>query len=127
MAAGLYKKHGDWEKVRRECQLIYGVGKNKSYNRWIRAASGMSAEVLAVLKTYRNMPSTCIFDNSYLVTSTTASRNKLSQEAANKSFLVYAAYKQKEDRDMSVDTFINTVCKGQHFSFFLFLRFLSEA
>ena len=111
VAAGLYKKHGDWEKVRQECQLIYGVGKRNTYNRWIRAASGMSAEVLSELKAYPTLPSGCIFDNSYLVTSTTATRNKLSADAAKKSFDVFAR-RQKEEKDMTTETFINVVCKG---------------
>ena len=111
VAAGLYKKHGDWERVRSDCQLIYGIGKRQSYNRWIRAASGMSAEVLRELKAYPTMPAGCIFDNSYLVTSTTAARNQLSSDAAKKSFHVYAQY-QKTEKDMTTDTFINVVCKG---------------
>ena len=111
VAAGLYNKYGDWEKVRNDCQLIYGIGKRQTYNRWIRAASGMSAEVLSELKAYPTMPSGCIFDNSYLVTSTTASRNKLSSDAAKKSFHVFAQY-QKDEKDMTTETFINVVCKG---------------
>ena len=41
VAAGLYKKYGDWEKVRNDCTLIYGIGNIHAYNRWTRAASGM--------------------------------------------------------------------------------------
>ena len=71
----------------------------------------MSAEVLRELKAYPTMPAGCIFDNSYLVTSTTAARNKLSSDAAKKSFHVYAQY-QKTEKDMTTETFINVVCKG---------------
>ena len=42
VAASLYKKFGDWEKVRSDCLLTYGVGKRNTYNRWIRAASCIS-------------------------------------------------------------------------------------
>ena len=74
VAASLYKKFGDWEKVRSDCLLTYGVGKRNTYNRWIRAASGISAEVLGELKKYPAMPSGCIFDNSYLLPSEHAVR-----------------------------------------------------
>ena len=65
VATGLYKKLGDWEKVMNDCQVTYGKGKSNTYNRWIRAASGISAEVLGELKKYPTIPSGCIFDNSY--------------------------------------------------------------
>ena len=109
VAAGLYKKHGDWEKVRNDCMATYGIGKRHSYNRWIRAASGMSAEVLRELKAYPLMPGGCIFDNSYLVTSTTASRNKPSSKATKKSCHVLAQY-QKDEKDTAAETFLNGTC-----------------
>jgi hypothetical protein len=112
VAAGLHKKHGDWDIVRNDCQTIYGVGKRNTYNRWIRAASGMSAEVLSELKAHPTMPSGCIFDNNHLVTSATAGRSKLSVNAAKKAFQLYSGHKQTEDKDMTADTFVNVVCKG---------------
>ena len=46
VAASLYNKFGQWEEVRSDCLLTYGKGKSNTYNRWIRAASGMSAAEL---------------------------------------------------------------------------------
>ena len=30
VAAGLHNKYGDWEKVRNDCQLIYGITKRNT-------------------------------------------------------------------------------------------------
>ena len=107
--AGLYKTYGDWDKVRVECRKICGIGKKHSINRWVRAASGMSAEVLKELKDHPPIPSAFIFDNAYMVTSATANRNKLGVSAAKKALQLYS---ENEDKFMTRDTFINVVCKG---------------
>ena len=112
VATSLYKKFGDWENVRSECMATYGSGKKSTYNRWIRAASGISVEVLNELKNYPKIPGGCIFDNNYLVLSPSAVRNKLTTDAAKKAFHIFAQYKQAEEKDMTTDTFVNIVCKG---------------
>ena len=110
--ASLFKKFGDWDAVRAECKSTYGSGKSDSYNRWIRAAKGLSALVLEELKKYPHIPGKMIFDNCFFVTSSNSIRNKLSDAAAVQALGVFAAYLREEGRDMNVDTFINTVCKG---------------
>ena len=110
--ASLFKKFGDWDAVRAECKSTYGISKSDTYNRWIRAAKGLSALVLEELKKYPHIPGKMIFDNTFFVTSTANIRNKLSDAAAAQALGVFGAYAREEGRDMNVDTFISTVCKG---------------
>ena len=112
VAASLFKKFGDWDAVRAECKSTYGIGKADTYNRWIRAAKGLSALVLEELKKYPNIPGKMIFDNSFLVASSAHARNKLSDAAAAQALGVFAAYGSEEGREMNVDTFVNVACKG---------------
>ena len=110
VVAGLYKTYGDWDKVRVECRKICGIGKKNSINRWVRAASGMSAEVLKELKDHPTVPSAFIFDNVYMVTSATAfNRHKLGVSAAKKALQLYS---ENKDKILTQGTFINIVCKG---------------
>ena len=64
------------------------------------------------MKQHPTFPSGCLFDNSYLVTSATAVRNKLSVGTALKAFELYTEHKEKEEKEMTAETFTNVVCKG---------------
>ena len=112
VATSLFKKFGDWEAVRAECKATYGGGKSDTYNRWIRAARGLSAPVLEELKKHPHIPGKMIFDNSFLVVSSANMRNRLNDTSAAQALGVFAAYTTEEGREMSVDTFANVVCKG---------------
>ena len=109
---GMFKKLGDWEAVRKGCRSAYSEGKSDSYNRWIRAAKGISPAVLEQLKKFPKIPPKFVFDNHYLVTSSTNLRNKLSDAAATRALLAYSKYNADEDKDMTSDCFINVVCRG---------------
>ena len=109
VAANLYQKLGNWDGVRAECKSTYGINKADSYNRWIRAAKGLSALALEELKKYPRIRSKMIFDNNYMIFSHANARIKLSDEGAVQALDVFGS---EEGREMNVDTFIHVVCKG---------------
>ena len=50
-AAARYKKLGDWSKVSSSLLELYGPSKKATVGRWVRAARGITSEVLQELQT----------------------------------------------------------------------------
>ena len=112
VATSMYASFGTWDAVRKECLAHYGQGHRHTHQKWVRAAAGVSAEVLAEMKAHPKLSGRCVFDNHYLVTSPTATRNKLSIDGAKMAFQTFSVYQKQEDKKMDQETFVNVVCKG---------------
>lgn len=108
----MFKKLGDWKAVRDACENCYGPGKSDTYNKWIRAAKGLTSPVMAELKNHPKIAGKMVFDNYYLVTSSAHLRSKLSDVSAVTALQVFGKYNAGEDKAMTVDAFVSLVCQG---------------
>ena len=92
--------------MREDCKASYGNGKQQIYNRWIRAATGISAVVLRALRQHPKFPGNYVWDSSWLLATRNEPRNKLSADYALK------AIRLSQEEKMNEDVFIKVVCKG---------------
>ena len=96
---------GDWGKVAQELTGRFGFSASTT-KRWSRAASGMDAEVLALLGTedYERVKGSAIWDNEFLMGQGVKARSRLEVPSAK------VALKVLLDHELGAKTFQEKVC-----------------
>ena len=101
------RRHGDWATARAAMLDFYGGGKEHAIGRWLRAAKGMDPETLVALAAYPKLKGSYVWDNSYLVLSSTRSRDKLSPAFAAAALQVA----EENSAELTAATFVEKACK----------------
>ena len=86
---------------------FYGSGKVNQVGCWMRAAKGMDPDTLVALKDYPKIKGSYVWDNSYLVVSSSKSRDKLSPAFAAEALKILSGH----GAELTAATFIDKVCK----------------
>ena len=102
-----YRRHGDWTATKNSMLTFYGNGKEQTIGRWVRAAKGLDTATLETLKQFPKIKGSYIWDNYYLITSTTRSRDKLSPPFAADALAILAEHGD----ELTAAAFTNKVCK----------------
>ena len=103
-----FKKHGDWQKVKTSLVELYGPAKVSTVGRWVRAAKGMSQEVIESLKTYEDLKGNFLWDNAYIVASPSHTRSQLTPQYAIKA--LDTLRERMSSEPLSSQTFQEKIC-----------------
>lgn len=107
MAFTYFRRLGTWAAAAAAMVDFYGEGKRTTVGRWTRAAKGMDAETVALLKQFPEMKGAFLWDNSYLVASATRARDKMSPTFARMALQLLVEHAD----DLSASAFTDKVCK----------------
>ena len=98
---------GDWTQAKAAMLEFYGEGKEQTVGRWIRAAKGMDKGTIDLLKLYPKVKGAYVWDNSFLVVSTTRVRDKMSVPFAADAFKLLLEH----DAELTARGFVEKVCR----------------
>ena len=109
-AAARFKKLGDWSKVSSSLLELYGPSKKATVGRWVRAARGITGEVLQELKNQPDLKGAYVWGNPYLIYIASQARSQLTPAYGVKAL---AVLKERLDssESMSAGAFQDAICK----------------
>lgn len=102
-----FRLTGDWTQAKAAMLEFYGEGKEQTVGRWIRAAKGMDKGTIDLLKLYPKVKGAYVWDNSFLVVSTTRQRDKMSSAFAADAFKLLLEH----DAELTAKGFMERVCR----------------
>ena len=102
-----HRKTGEWAQAKAAMLEFYGEGKEQTVGRWIRAAKGMDKGTIDLLKLYPKVKGAYVWDNSFLVVSTTRVRDKMSVPFAADAFKLLLEH----DAELTARGFVEKVCR----------------
>ncbi|MCP4240445.1 MAG: hypothetical protein GY772_07750, partial [bacterium] len=106
-AMAYFRRHGDWVRTASAMTDFYGEGKKATVGRWVRAAKGLHPETAAALKNHPEMKGAYLWDNSYLVPSSSRARDRLAPKFA----LIALELLSQHSEELSASAFVEKVCK----------------
>ena len=104
-----YKRLSDWQKVKASLVELYGPGKAQTIGRWVRAGKGMDEAVFEALKLYEDLKGAYLWDNPYIVSSPSHTRQKLTSTYASKALAMLQ--ERSEIEPLSSQMFQDKICK----------------
>ena len=110
IAVNRQKKCGDWKKVKTSLVDLYGPAKESTVGRWVRAAKGVSQEVMETFKDYEDLKGTFVWDNPYIVACPSNTRNQLGAQYAV-SALTTLRERNATPEPLSAHMFQEKICK----------------
>ena len=102
-----HRKTGEWSQAKAAMLEFYGEGKEQTIGRWIRAAKGMDKGTIDLFKLYPKVKGAYVWDNSFLVVSTTRVRDKMFVPFAADAFKLLLEH----DAELTARGFVEKVCR----------------
>ena len=105
-----YKKLGDWSKVTSSLLELYGPIKKATVGRWVRAARGITDEVLQELKNMPDLKGALLWGNPYIIYNASQARSQLTPAYAVKA-LVVLKERLASSESMTAVAFQDSICQ----------------
>ena len=98
---------GEWIAAKTAMPEVYDEGKEQTVGRWIRAAKDMDKATIDLLKLYPKLKGAFVWDNSFLVVSTTRQRDRMSSAFAADAFKLLLEHVA----ELTSKQFVEKVCR----------------